>query len=80
MHEEEWGIISCPEKRTASLERRIGSGAPPGAPNPVKLRQTYSRDAFGDVPNLSIENATKCVRIESYGVDNRNRLSGGVGK
>ncbi len=33
LYEEEWGIISCPEKRT-------------GAPSPVKLRQTYSRDAF----------------------------------
>ncbi len=25
-HEEEWGIISCPEKRNSSLERSIGGG------------------------------------------------------
>ncbi len=42
--------------------------APPGVPSPVKLRQTYPRDAFADVSNLSIENATKCLRIGSYGV------------
>ncbi len=39
-----------------------------GAPSPVKLRQTYSRDVFADVPNLSIETATKCLRIGSFGV------------
>ncbi len=65
-----------PRETNSSLERRIGSGAPPGAPNPVKLRQTYSRDAFGDVPNLSIENATKMCKDRKLWSSNRNLYQG----
>ncbi len=42
--------------------------APPGAPSPVKLRQTYSQDAFRRRTKSKYrESYKKCLRIGSYG-------------
>ncbi len=41
--------------------------APPGAPSPDKLRQTYPRDAFRRrTKNLSIENATNMSKDRKH--------------
>ncbi len=62
--------VNCKEESRLPKEllagtRPIHARAPPGAPSPVKLRhETLSQN----VPNLSIENATKMSKDRSYGV------------
>ncbi len=86
-HEEEWGIISCPEKRTApsrevsAVDRLAKSMKKEAAQDNRLVRKVLlncvkptHETLYADVPNLGIENATKMSKDRKLWSNNRPSL------
>ncbi len=67
-----WGKLlteGAGQKMGLAGTRPTHARAPPGAPSPVKLRQTCSRDAFRRRTKSKYRKTLQtCLRIGSYGV------------
>ncbi len=62
-------VMKARDRRWSWLGHVLRMPETPGAPSPVKLRRTYTRDAVRRRTNYKYrERYKKCPRIDSYGV------------